>query len=454
MQKETRSDKIGAFYIWLDHNKDFYENNLAYLDSLGIPPRRRIYVSRLAPTVIALLNEEQQKKAKNISRYPFEVPEKMSEEITLGQIKADAVKGTNSPEYSLFGEGVSLGVISAENLTFDPLAESLSKKTVTSFPSIIPPKIDTHPTVVLSTAAGNEAEADGVEFFGVARDANILFAPTYSSKNVYDAIERMVEMGVRVINYSAGIYHDGMRYDFDRQIDRLILNGDFLFVVAAGNYERLASPGKAYNALTVGNAATKSAPTIPLPSPYAMGDGSAFLTSPQKPEISAPGEYVGFVDRNGNADFENFGTSFATPFVSGVALQLLSLKKDISYLTLKGIILASADGGAISPDDNPEVAPFVRAKSGYGLVDALQAVKLLTSADVTEGRLDGVIEKEVTGNGLFFIFELGEEKSYPRLFVDGEEVEVEPQTSILIKRRVERVLIEGEGGRRFSLIVL
>ncbi len=454
MKKETRSEKTGAFYIWLDHKDDFYKKNTEYLDALGVPTRRRLYVSRHSPTVIALLTESQRKKVKDISRYPFDIPEKMSDEVTLGQINAGSQSGTNSPEYSLFGEGVTLGVISAENLTFDPLAKSLKNKNIVSFPSIIPPKIDRHPTAVIATAAGNEAEAEGIEFFGVARDAEVLFAPTYSSKNVYDAIERMVERGERVINYSAGIYHDGVRNDFDRQIDRLILNGNFLFISAAGNYERLASPAKAYNALAVGNADTKSSPTLPLPPPYAMSDGSAFLASPQKPEISAPGEYIGFVDRNGNADFESFGTSFATPFVSGVALQLLSLKKDISYLTLKGIILSSANGELISPDENPEVAPFIRERSGYGLLDALGAVNVLENADITEGRLDGAFEKSVSGEMLFFIFELDEEEKIPRLFVDGEERELNLQTSILIKERITRVRIEGEGGCRFSLIVL
>ncbi|MBQ5746626.1 MAG: S8 family serine peptidase, partial [Clostridia bacterium] len=396
-------------------------------------------------------------KVESITPYLFNIPERMSEEIVLSQIGAGE-NGTNSPKSDLTGNGVKVGVISAENIIFDNMAKGLLGKDITVYPSVIPPKTDRHPTCVLSEIISKRVTAEGAIFFGVVRDAEAYFAPTYSEKNVYDAIEQMLRDGVRVINYSAGSMHDGVRGDFDRQIDRLIVNNNFLFVTAAGNYTKTASPGKAYNALTVGNAVTKSAPLSAIMPPYKMGDTSAYSTAPSlphKPEISAPGEWIGFVDRRGRGDFQNFGTSFATPFVSGVAVQLLEVRGDVSYLTLKGVILMAAKRDVISPEGNDYVnGSYMRERSGYGLLNAEEAVRILKNADITEGVLKDGAVKDILSGDLFFIFELFEDMVYPRIFLDGDEVALNYQTSILLKGVSGRLVIEGDTSGRFSLIVL
>ncbi|MBQ7896996.1 MAG: S8 family serine peptidase [Clostridia bacterium] len=457
-----RSDKIGAFFVWLNKDSNsFYESNTAFLDGEGIPLHHRIYVSRYTPTVIVLLNEKDRErltKTYEITPYLFTKLEKMSDEIILSDINADFVfDSTDVPK-----DSVKAGMIAVENLIYDDMAKSLEGLTeegqIIVFPSIIPPKTDRHPTCVLSEIIGRKINADGVDFSGVARGTTVYFDALYSIKELFESIERMLDEGVRIINLSAGVFHDGIYSDLDRQIDRLTLNSDFLLVAAAGNYEKVSSPAKAYNALSVGNAVTKSSALSPLIPPYLMSKGSAYLTNnsmPHKPEISAPGEWVGFVDREGTGDFSNFGTSFATPLVTGAACQILNIKSNISYLTLKGLLLLSAMGEAISEEDNPNVTnSLMREKSGYGLLDAEKALALANECEIMEGRLEGDIEKEINAEEFLFIFELDEEKNYPRLFRDGEEITLYPQTSVLVKKSTRSVRIMGIGDRRFSLISL
>lgn len=460
--KNERSDKIGAFFIWRDFDGEkYYDENIAFLDGEGIPSHRRIYVSRFTPTVIALLDDNERQnieKRYEVTPYLFTRPEKMADEIILSDIKADFVLKDS--------EGVNLkvkaGMVAVENLIFDSRAKSLEgleeEGKIIVYPSLIPPKIDRHPTCVLSEIIGRRVEADGIEFCGISRNTMVYFDALYSVKELFESIERMLDEGVRVINFSAGVFHDGVYSDLDRQLDRLAVNSDFLFVSAAGNYVKLSSPAKAYNVLSVGNAVTKSSPLSPLLPPFKISDSSAYLrsdTSPHKPEISAPGEWVGFVDRNGMGDFQNFGTSFATPLVTGTACRILEARGDISYLTLKGLLLLSANRESISDVDNPYVVNSVmREKSGYGLLDVERAMEIALSSEIFEGRLDGDILREIDAESFFFIFELDEEKNYPRLFVDGEEVTLYPQTSVMVRGGAKSVMISGVGGRRFSLISL
>lgn len=463
--EEKRSENFGAFYIWLD-GEVFPKDNITFLESENIPLHRRIYVSRYSPTVIVLISEGQKNRISRryeLSPYNFERPEKMSDEIVLGQIRAGKISGTNAPPLSLTGEGIKIGMIAVENIIFDSLAKGLEQPfqegRIIVYPSIIPPTIDRHPTCVLSEIIGSEVTADGVEFMGIVRDATVYFDALYSVKEVYESIERMLDEGVRIINFSAGLMHDGIRNEFDRQIDLLIENGDFLFVSAAGNFEKVASPAKAYNALTVGNLKTKSEAYTPEEEPFKIADSSAYfdiLSLPHKPEISAPGEWIGFVDRNSDADFQNFGTSFATPLVTSVAGQLISVNSSLSYLSYKGILLMSADGEKVSSLDNPYIYEnsFLRLKSGYGIVDALRAVDILNSAEIYEGTLNEGADVSGNFSEVFFIFELRNENEYPRLYIDGESVELNFQTSIYIKRQVGNVQISGNGDSRFSLICL
>ena len=457
MINERRSDDFGAFYIWFDYKeKSFLERNLSKLDKLNIPKEDRIYVSKRSPTVIVFADKKKREeiaKTEDISPYFFTRPEKMAD-LTLVDIRADDINGTNAPPLSLSGNGIRVGVIAVENIIFDDNAKSLEGTKITVFPSVISPRTDSPHTCVVSEIVGKRIVVDDFKLMGVVRNASLYFDAVYSVKEVFEAIENMLDQGVRIINFSAGVFHDGIRGAFDRQIDRIISENDLLFVTAAGNFEKLASPAKAYNALAVGNLVTKSSPLTSLSPPFKVAESSAYLesaSSPHKPDLVAPGEYIGFVNGEGVADFQSFGTSFATPFVTGVAAQLLEVRDSLSYLTLTALILMSANGDAVSSDDNPYVSERIRLKSGYGLLDALKAVDILKRGDVTEGVGD-FLREGISCDELFFIFELNEEKEYPRLYIDGESILFSPERSVHLKRRVSSVRVDGNA--KFSLILL
>ncbi|MBR6633919.1 MAG: S8 family serine peptidase [Clostridia bacterium] len=471
------SDGVGDFfsaYLWLKESEsgDYYTENLAFLERVGIPSHRRIHVSKMTPTVIVLLNEGELSQVKkdalfsDWSEYEFDEPTVKGDDILLTQIGADSINGTNSPLFNsgqgYTGKGVKVGVIAAENLIFNSDALSLEGVDITVLPSFLPPKVNTHPTAVLSQIVGRKIEVDGTTYFGASRNAEAFFAPAKTTKNVFEAIERMAELGVRVINYSAGIIK-GEYSDFDRQIDRLIRNGDFLFVTVSGNSRSMSSPGRAENGIAVGNLATKNYPDTPLSSPWSVWCQSEDSCSGynengvHKPDLVAPGAWVGYGDGDGNINFANFGTSFACPWVSGIACAILeACQGRYTYLTVKALILMSCDTESVSTEGNPAISEFIRLRSGYGLLDGRRAVEILQRASIYEGILKGEFNAEAEGQDLEIMLVFEKSEDSPVLTVDGEEYETNGQNTLKIRKRSTKsaspLSVTGSGGR-FSLVV-
>lgn len=471
---QKSSDRVGAFfsaYLWLkEGNVDHYERNCTILDKIGIPDGRRIYVSRTTPTVIVLLNGSELAKARkeecfsDWSHYGFDEPKRNS--VIVTQIGADTENGTNSSYFNegegYSGKGSSVGVIAAENLIFDENALSLQGTDVTVLPSFLPPKRDTHPTAVVSQIAGQRVTAEGVTFYGVVRDAKVFFAPAKTAANVYTAIEEMVSRGVSIINYSAGSVK-GEYSDFDRQIDRMTRSGNFLFVTASGNRRSMTSPGRAENVLTVGNLQTKDYPNTPLSPPWqvwckAEDDCSGYNTEGvHKPDLVAPGAWVGYAVTEEKASFNSFGTSFACPWVCGIAVAVAeALRVPRSYLTLKAIILMSCNADAVSTDGNPKISDFIRLRSGYGALDGRRAVETALSSEIFESRLDGEYNVSVRGGNLEIMLTFEKSDGTVSLVVDGESFTAGEQNTLLVKKRskesVSPLSVIGIGGR-FSLVV-
>lgn len=474
MHKKS-SDSVGEFfsaYIWLKKCKDnIHENNRNALLNAGIDKKRHIYVSEITSTAIVILNSkelERLKMDKNFegwSYYEFDEPETAEEDILLTQIGADSITGTNSTFFNngtgYNGDGIKVGVISAENLIFDENALSLRDTSIKVLPSFLPPKKDTHPTAVISQIAGQKVIADSITFFGVVRSAEVIFASAKTTKNVYTAIEEMVKEGVKIINYSAGIIKGGYS-DFDRQIDRLSSAGNFLFVTVSGNSRDMTSPGLAHNGIAVGNLLTKSYPTTPLPSPWEVwckseDDCSGFSNvGVHKPDLVAPGAWIGYVEENGNANFNNFGTSFACPWVSGIACAVLqALGGNYSYMTVKAILLMSCNSEAVSEVGNPKISEYVRLRSGYGLVDGTKAVKIAESSEIYESTLDGEYNVEAIGGCLEIM--LVAESDSVTLMVGEDVYSTGKENTLLVKRRSNEsftpLSVFGIGGGRFSLVV-
>jgi len=129
--------------------------------------------------------------------------------------------------------------------------------------------------------------------------------------------------------------HYGIEYtQKDADYDNEVIDHNQIVIVAAGNNHdlKIASPGKGFNVITVGN---YNDATDKIETSSCYGDPQ---TSIHKPELSAPGKNI----KVGN--LENSGTSFSAPHVAGFAADLLSR---YSWLRLrpayfKAYLLASA----------------------------------------------------------------------------------------------------------------
>jgi subtilisin family serine protease len=237
---------------------------------------------------------------------------------------------------------------------------------------------------------------NGITYEGIVSEAQIVFSTSETESEVLEAIDTMLSLGARVINYSAGIIYAEEYLDFDREIDRLARSSGLLFVTVSGNRRSVSSPGMSWGALTVGNLQTKSSPTAPSSPPYFIWcrndvNCSGYLSAPDlahKPDVVAPGTFVPYITPSYSVVSRiNVGTSFACPWVSGIAVQVLQTLGNVSHLVLKAIIALSADRDIITEEFNPLISgePFCRETTGFGLVNSENALRCAKEAEIIEG---------------------------------------------------------------------
>jgi serine protease AprX len=190
---------------------------------------------------------------------------------------------------------------------------------------------------------------------------------------------------VDVISLSLGsdVPSDGLD-GLSQAVDAAVLNEGKIVVAAAGNGGdqpgTITSPGAAVQALTVGATADWSAPTS---APYhAEGPFLAWFSSRgptaddrTKPDVVAPGVNIGSASAGSVslyvAGAEGTGTSFATPYVSGVAALLRQEQPAWTQANVRSAIEGTAfDAGAPGKDD----------EWGAGLIDGYAAVAQAISA--------------------------------------------------------------------------
>ncbi len=393
-----------SVYIWLSHKDKHFEKNLKFIKDLKIPSECIIHISRKSATVIACTDAKMLTKIKSdprcldVSRFICHKPEKTSD-IILAEMSADTLSDNISDGAS--GLGVSFGMISAEREIFSlaspQLLSAQDEGRINVIPYPVPPIPSLHPSVVLCQIIGESTVVNSQVFRGMAPDASVFFSTSETSLDVLRAIETLIGLGIRVINLSAGIMGLEEYSAFDRQIDRLIEENNLLLVVPSGNRRNVASPGSAFNTLTVGNLQTKSSPDTEIPPPWntrctSGGSCSGFRTNeeyPHKPDVCAPGTFIPYVTPTGGIYSENIGTSFACPWVSGIALRLLERSPDLSALELKAVIALSCRRDVISDEFNERLVgePFAKVRSGFGCVNAARAEEFVRN---------GLIETVIT----------------------------------------------------------
>lgn len=180
---------------------------------------------------------------------------------------------------------------------------------------------------------------------------------------------------VDVINLSLGsdVPSDGLD-GLSQAVDAAVLDKGKIVIAAAGNAGdfpgSITSPGSAVQAITVGATAdwSSTVPQYGAQGPYLAPFSSRGPTIDDrtKPDIVAPGVNIASASAGSTASYESAsGTSFATPYVSGVAALLRQKQPAWTQANVRADIEGTAvDVGAPGKDND----------WGAGLLDGYEAV--------------------------------------------------------------------------------
>lgn len=258
------------------------------------------------------------------------------------------------------GQGVTVAVVdTGVDATTPQLAGAVAPGQDTSAPGRGPGNTDCpgHGTFVAGIIAARPAAGTG--FAGVAPGASILpIRDTFterdgSPRSMARGIRAAADAGAGVINVSASTNHDDhdlrSAVDYARQHDSLVV------AAAANNAER-------------GN-------PVPYPAAYpgvlavgaidVTGAVAAFSQTGGFVGMVAPGVDVVSLGPGGPGQWQQSGTSFATPFVSGAAALVRSYRPELSATEVRRRLerTATRPGGPV-PD----------AAAGWGTVNPYAAV--------------------------------------------------------------------------------
>jgi subtilisin family serine protease len=182
-----------------------------------------------------------------------------------------------------------------------------------------------------------------------------------------------MEDGCRVINLSLGML--GKHETLDDAL-RYLKTQDIMILGAAGNDATAVDSLFPFPASEVYTEAIAALDSLNLKADFSNFGGRIDFCAPGT-SIYAPflDSYYAWWD----------GTSFSTPFVSGMAALLCSIDPTLSWLEMDSIMSATA----ISLDS---LNPGFEGKLGHGLIDILAAVRTLTQATCGDADHSGSID--------------------------------------------------------------
>jgi len=365
--------------------------------------RQILYNSRYTSTIIVeATKSEIVSYAKMAETEEVALYEKTLEEpqlnISLGQVKADGISGTKSEGYK--GTGVKIGILEVKG-RYDSTAIQLSGLGArlqfvnnnmnygTSKPyAPVPYSVSNHATMVTCLIVGKSVTSGSNIFEGMAPGATVFQMPVQYSTDVLTGIQQLVDIyDVDVINYSGGSDQGNIYSDYDREVDTLISNTGIVFINSAGNEGNktgnITSPGKALNAITVGNAETKSDYNTALSQPYNIAASSSFIQPDyitNKPDIAAPGTAISYIVESGYINYDS-GTSYAAPLVAGAVAQLIQISPWLKGrpMVIKALLTTGANNWKLNASGvNGYVSGNgVMAAGGAGLLNVSDAVNNL-----------------------------------------------------------------------------
>ncbi|MDX3106463.1 type VII secretion-associated serine protease mycosin [Nonomuraea angiospora] len=252
------------------------------------------------------------------------------------------------------GEGVTVAVVdSGVDATHPQLAGAVTTQvdlTGTDLRDCVG-----HGTAVAGIIAGRDLTARGVPVMGVAPAARILsIKQTEGSSGdvsrLAQGIRRAAELGAEVINVSVQAHdHPALKAAVAYAQAK-----DAVIVAAAGNVRQddgvvtPAYPAEYPGVIAVGAASPD-------------GGKSEFSNSVTRISVTAPGAGITSAWTGGGYRTELDGTSFAAPFVAGVAALVRARHPELDHWQVKRRLERTADGGGA-------------AGTGAGLVNPLLAV--------------------------------------------------------------------------------
>lgn len=324
------------------------------------------------------------------------------------QIGTDSSTGTKSTLYNngsgYRGTNVKVGILEAGAGRYNSSATQLAPIPNTQLQYVanqrtdgtyVTPTITSHATMVTTLIVGQAVTVNGRLYEGVVPKATVYQMPVVYGSDVMNGISQLAALGVTVINYSGGSGNTLEYATYDREVDNVLKSTGITFVVAAGNagnndptddpddpqYPCISSPGKAYNAITVGNLRTKSGTYTTLSPNYSINssssyDEASYMTA--KPEVSAPGTSIAYVS-TGTMINSATGTSCSAPLVTGMIAQLHQYRYTLrsNSTRTKAMVVIGASNSQISTVNNSIVGnTWIRDRSGAGLVSARRSMDI------------------------------------------------------------------------------
>lgn len=325
------------------------------------------------------------------------------------QIAVDSIGGTKSSQFNYGngykGTGVKIGIIEYSKGRYYDTCPQLSSISGTQLQFISNGNTTTntgdypeHATMVTALIVGQEYTVDGCTYEGVVPNATAYQVAVSSWDNAKEALDELADRNVSVINLSGGNLLSGSRYivSEDGYMDEFIESTGITFVKSAGNNGgAVTSPGKAYNAITVGNLWTKDynvpgdAPAVFEIFPYSSYMESEYLSN--KPDVVAPGTGIK-IPLSVTTTHTDTGTSFAAPLVTGIVAQLHQAKPflRVNPTATKAIIIAGSSYDDLyignDPLDNDSI--YLRERMGAGLVNAANSIEIALNNQYYYGDFD------------------------------------------------------------------
>ena len=182
-----------------------------------------------------------------------------------------------------------------------------------------------------------------------------------STTRLFRAINFAQRYGIRILNISMAFENN------DSQLSAAISNFGGLIIAAAGNYGENIDVDKIYpaafphdNIISVGAIDQNDQRSI-------WDDGQSSNYGIQSVDIYAPGTDIISTDNQGGY-YEDSGTSFAAPFVTGVAALFKSFDPNLSVSEIKDLILNGADTITISTPDGNQTVKKLNAGRAFNAI--------------------------------------------------------------------------------------